>query len=67
LHGSFQETEIKAVIRTSDDKDIFDVLPFEEPNPEKDDQTDKQRKVMEMISVLPKDQQDVVILRHLQT
>ena len=41
------------------------MLPFEEPNPEQKiikQQTAHQ--VMEMIAVLPKEQQDVVILRH---
>ena len=61
----FRKQKSKPLIKTSDDRDIFDVLPFEDADPEQKiikQQTESQ--VMEMISVLPKDQQDVVILRH---
>jgi RNA polymerase sigma factor (sigma-70 family) len=61
----FRKQKSKPAIKTSDDKDIFDGIPFEEPNPEQKiikQQTVHQ--VMEMIAVLPKEQQDVVILRH---
>jgi len=61
----FRKQKSKLAIKTSDDRDIFDVLPFEDADPEQKiikQQTESQ--VMEMISVLPKDQQDVVILRH---
>jgi len=61
----FRKQKSKPLIKTSDDRDIFDVLPFEDVDPEQKiikQQTESQ--VMEMIAVLPKDQQDVVILRH---
>ena len=61
----FRKQKSKPLIKTSDDRDIFDVLPFEDADPEQKiikQQTESQ--VMEMIAVLPKDQQDVVILRH---
>jgi RNA polymerase sigma-70 factor (ECF subfamily) len=61
----FRKQKSKMVIKTSEDKDIFDVIPFEDADPEQKiikQQTEKQ--VREMISELPKEQQDVVILRH---
>lgn len=61
----FRKQKTKQVIKTSGDKDIFDMVPFEDADPEQKiikQQTDHE--VMEMISVLPKEQQDVVILRH---
>jgi RNA polymerase sigma factor (sigma-70 family) len=61
----FRKQKSKPATRTSDDRDIFDMLPFEDADPEQKiikEQTEHQ--VREMIAVLPKEQQDVVILRH---
>ena len=61
----FRKQKSKPVIKTSDDKDIFDVIPFEDVDPEqKMIKMQTENQVMQMIAVLPKEQQEVVILRH---
>jgi RNA polymerase sigma-70 factor (ECF subfamily) len=52
-------------ITTSDDRDIFEVLNFSEPNAENRlIQSQRHEKVRKMIDLLPEDQREVIILRH---
>ncbi len=61
----FRKLNARYVIKTSNDKDVFESIPFEEPDPEqKMIKQQANNEVMEMIFRLPKEQQEVVILRH---
>jgi len=61
----FRKTKSAPVIKNSDDHDIFEVLPFEELNAEqKIMKVQTNKEVMEIVSLLPKDQQEIIILRH---
>jgi RNA polymerase sigma factor (sigma-70 family) len=61
----FRKLKKEPVIKTSDDRDIFDVLDFKEPNAEQNImRSQSHNKVMQMVDLLPKEQQEVIILRH---
>ncbi|MGG9963867.1 RNA polymerase sigma factor [Ferruginibacter sp. SUN106] len=61
----FRKLKNAPVIRTSEDRDIFDVLDFKEPNAEeKLMKTQSHNRVMQMVSMLPEEQREVIILRH---
>jgi RNA polymerase sigma factor (sigma-70 family) len=61
----FRKVKRNPTIKTSDDRDIFDVLNFSEAGIDSrimNDQTSD--KVRRMIDLLPEDQREVIILRH---
>jgi len=61
----FRKIKNGPVIRTSDDRDIFEVLDFEEPNAEQNIMKSQSHwRVMQMVSLLPEEQREVIILRH---
>jgi RNA polymerase sigma-70 factor (ECF subfamily) len=61
----FRKLKSGPIIRTSNDRDIFDVLDFKEANAEqKIIKSQSHSKVMQMVSLLPQEQQEVIILRH---
>lgn len=61
----FRRIKRTPIIRTSDDKDIFNVLPFSEPCAE-DIMIARQShdSVRKMLNLLPAEQREVIILRH---
>ena len=61
----FRKIKSRPVIRTSNDTDIFDVLDFAEPNAEERIMKSQSRnQVMKLVSLLPEEQREVIILRH---
>jgi len=61
----FRKIKRSPSIKTSDDRDIFEVLNFSEPSAEnKMIQTQSHERVRKMIDMLPEDQREVIILRH---
>lgn len=61
----FRRVKRAPSIKTSDDRDIFEVLNFSEPSAEtKMMQTQSHERVRKMIDMLPDDQREVIILRH---
>ena len=61
----FRRIKRTPVIRTSDDKDIFNVLPFAEPCVEEILMTRQSHEsVRKMLNLLPAEQREVIILRH---
>jgi len=61
----FRKVKRSPSIKTSDDRDIFEVLNFNEPSPEqKMMQTQSHARVRKMIDLLPEDQREVIIMRH---
>ena len=61
----FRKIKRTPSITISDDRDIFDVLNFSEPNAEtRLIQSQRHERVREMIDLLPEDQREVIILRH---
>ena len=61
----FRKVKRAPKITTSDDRDIFEVLNFSEPNAEtRLIQSQRHEKVRKMIDLLPEDQREVIILRH---
>ncbi len=61
----FRKVKRSPSIKTSDDRDIFEVLNFSEPSAEtKMMQTQSHERVRKMIDMLPADQREVMILRH---
>jgi RNA polymerase sigma factor (sigma-70 family) len=61
----FRKIKRNPTIKTSDDKDIFDVLNFSEAGVDSRMMTDQTSdKVRRMIDMLPEDQREVIILRH---
>jgi len=61
----FRKIKAKPVIRTSEGADIFDVLNFSEVSAE--DKIIKMQsgdKIMKLVSLLPEDQREIIILRH---
>lgn len=61
----FRKVKRSPSIKTSDDRDIFDVLTFSEPSAEhKIMQNQSHDRVRKMIDMLPEDQREVIILRH---
>lgn len=61
----FRKVKRSPCIKTSDDRDIFEVLNFSEPSAEtKMMQSQSHERVRKMIDMLPDDQREVIILRH---
>jgi RNA polymerase sigma-70 factor (ECF subfamily) len=61
----FRKIKRSPSIKTSDDRDIFEVLNFSEPSAEnKMMQMQSHERVRKMIDMLPQDQREVIILRH---
>lgn len=61
----FRKIKRNPSIKTSDDRDIFEVLNFSEPSAEvKMMQHQSHDRVRKMIDMLPQDQREVIILRH---
>lgn len=61
----FRKIKRSPGIRTSDNRDIFDVLNFSEPSAEITImQSQSYDRVRKMIDMLPEDQREVIILRH---
>ncbi|MDO9373959.1 MAG: sigma-70 family RNA polymerase sigma factor [Bacteroidota bacterium] len=61
----FRKIKRSPSIKTSDDRDIFEVLNFSEPSAEtKMMQAQSHERVRKMIDMLPDDQREVIILRH---
>ncbi len=61
----FRKVKRSPSIKTSDDRDIFEVLNFNEASPEqKMMQSQSHDRVRKMLDLLPEDQREVIILRH---
>jgi RNA polymerase sigma-70 factor (ECF subfamily) len=61
----FRKVKRTPTIKTSDDRDIFEVLNFSEPGADhKMMNGQSQDKVRKMVDLLPEDQRVVIILRH---
>ncbi|GAA4304024.1 sigma-70 family RNA polymerase sigma factor [Compostibacter hankyongensis] len=61
----FRRTKRTPVIRTQDNKDIFNVLRFTDPGAEERLITRQSHsRVQEMLDMLPEEQREVIILRH---
>ncbi len=61
----FRKVKRSPSIKTSDDRDIFEVLNFFEPGADhKMMQTQSHERVRKMIDMLPQDQREVIIMRH---
>lgn len=61
----FRKVKRSPAIKTSDDRDIFEVLNFFEPSAEdRLMQSQSHEKVRRMIDLLPEDQREVIIMRH---
>ena len=61
----FRKIKRSPSIKTSDDRDIFEVLNFSEPSAEtRMMQSQSNERVRKMIDMLPEDQREVIILRH---
>ena len=61
----FRKVKRSPSIKTSDDRDIFEVLNFNEASPEqKMMQNQSHDRIRKMIDMLPEDQREVIILRH---
>jgi RNA polymerase sigma factor (sigma-70 family) len=61
----FRKVKSRPIIRTSNDTDIFDVLDFAEPNAEESImKSQSHNQVMKLVSLLPEEQREVIILRH---
>ncbi|MBC7913615.1 MAG: sigma-70 family RNA polymerase sigma factor [Pyrinomonadaceae bacterium] len=61
----FRKIKRSPSIKTSDDRDIFEVLNFSEPSAENlMIQSQSYERVRKMIDMLPEDQREVIILRH---
>jgi len=61
----FRKVKRSPSIKTSDDRDIFEVLNFSEPSAEhKIMQNQSHERVRKLIDMLPEDQREVIIMRH---
>lgn len=61
----FRRTKRTPVIRTGDDRDIFNVLSFSDPGAEQAIMTrQSHERVRKMLELLPREQREVIILRH---
>lgn len=61
----FRKVKRTPTIKTSDDRDIFEVLNFSEPGTDqKMINGQSHDKVRKMVDLLPEDQREVIILRH---
>jgi RNA polymerase sigma factor (sigma-70 family) len=61
----FRKVKRSPTIKTSDDRDIFEVLNFSEPGADhKMMNGQSHERVRKMVDMLPEDQREVIILRH---
>lgn len=61
----FRKLKKEPVIKTSDDRDIFDILDLREVNAEQRIiKNQNHSKVMQMVDQLPEEQREIIILRH---
>ena len=61
----FRKVKRNPTIKTSDDRDIFEVLNFSEPGADQKMMAGQsQDRVRKMVDMLPEDQREVIILRH---
>ncbi len=61
----FRKVKRSPSIKTSDDRDIFEVLNFSEPGADQRMMAEQSHdKVRKMVDLLPEDQREVIILRH---
>ena len=61
----FRKVKRTPAIKTSDDRDIFEVLNFSEPGADQKMMNGQSHdKVRKMLDLLPEDQREVIILRH---
>ncbi len=61
----FRKVKSRPVIRTSNDTDIFDMLDFAAQNAEENImKSQSSNRVMQLVSLLPEEQREVIILRH---
>jgi RNA polymerase sigma-70 factor (ECF subfamily) len=61
----FRKVKRNPTIKTSDDRDIFEVLNFSEPGADQNMMAAQSHdKIRKMIDLLPEDQREVIILRH---
>src|SRR6478736_7451410 len=61
----FRKVKRTPTIKTSDDRDIFEVINFAEPGADhKMMQSQSHDRVRRMLDLLPEDQREVIILRH---
>src|SRR5687767_15729963 len=61
----FRKVKRTPAIKTSDDRDVFEVINFtEEGADEKTMKRQSHEKVRQMLDLLPEDQREVIILRH---
>lgn len=61
----FRKVKRTPTIKTSDDRDIFEVINFSEPGADtKMMSGQSQDRVRKMVDMLPEDQREVIILRH---
>jgi RNA polymerase sigma factor (sigma-70 family) len=61
----FRKVKARPVIKTSEGADIFDVLNFAEPSTEdKIMKLQSNESMMKLVSQLPEDQREIIILRH---
>ena len=61
----FRKVKRNPTIKTSDDRDIFEVLYFSEPGADQKMMAGQsQDRVRKMVDMLPEDQREVIILRH---
>ena len=61
----FRKVKRTPVIKTSDDRDIFEVLNFSEPGTDQRIMAGQSHdRVRKMVDMLPEDQREVIILRH---
>ena len=61
----FRKVKRSPTIKTSDDRDIFEVLNFSEPGADQNIMSGQSHdRVRKMVDLLPEDQREVIILRH---
>ena len=61
----FRKIKRMPVIKTSDDRDVFDTMKFSEAGADdKIMESQTHNKVRQMIELLPEDQREVIVLRH---
>jgi RNA polymerase sigma factor (sigma-70 family) len=61
----FRKVKRSPTIKTSDDRDIFEVLNFSEPGADQKIMNGQSHdRVRKMVDMLPEDQREVIILRH---
>lgn len=61
----FRKVKRSPTIKTSDDRDIFEVLNFSEPGADQKMMSGQSHdRIRKMVDMLPEDQREVIILRH---